>query len=108
MEEHKALKKAIYQRYKEAFSDIPQITMNPLNACGDANNWLSCLTIAEDCEKIPTLPNVPVNFPLYVLPKDSAASSINGTLCALQTASRYLLIQPYHAWGRTEICAGGI
>lgn len=53
MEEHKALKKAIYQRYKEAFADIPQITMNPLNDCGDANNWLSCLTIAEGCGVTP-------------------------------------------------------
>lgn len=53
MEEHKALKKAIYQRYKEAFSDIGQIAMNPLNACGDANNWLSCITIAQDCEVTP-------------------------------------------------------
>ncbi len=55
MEEHKALKKAIYQRYKEAFSDIPQIAMNPLNACGDANNWLSCITIAQDCKVTPDM-----------------------------------------------------
>ena len=55
MEEHKALKKAIYQRYKEAFSDIPQIAMNPLNACGDANNWLSCITIARDCKVTPDM-----------------------------------------------------
>lgn len=55
MEEHKALKKAIYQRYREAFSDIPQIMMNPLNACGDANNWLSCITIAQDCKVTPEM-----------------------------------------------------
>lgn len=55
IEEHKALKKAIYQRYKEAFSDIPQIAMNPLNACGDANNWLSCITIAQDCKVTPDM-----------------------------------------------------
>lgn len=55
MEEHKALKKVIYQRYKEAFSDIPQITMNPLNACGDANNWLSCITIAQGCKVTPDM-----------------------------------------------------
>lgn len=55
MEEHKALKKVIYQRYKEAFSYIPQITMNPLNACGDANNWLSCITIAQGCKVTPDM-----------------------------------------------------
>ena len=48
LEEHKALKKAIYNKYKAAFSDIPEIQMNPLNPDGDANNWLSCMTIAED------------------------------------------------------------
>lgn len=55
MEEHKALKKAIYQRYKEAFSDISQITMNPLNVEGDANNWLSCVTIAQGCKVTPDM-----------------------------------------------------
>lgn len=55
MEEHKAFKKAIYQRYKEAFSNIPQIAMNPLNVCGDANNWLSCITIAQGCKVTPDM-----------------------------------------------------
>lgn len=48
LEEHKALKKKIYQRYKEAFADIPELTMNPLNPLGDANCWLSCVTIAPE------------------------------------------------------------
>lgn len=48
LEEHKALKKAIYNKYKAAFADIPEIRMNPLNPKGDANNWLSCMTISED------------------------------------------------------------
>ena len=47
LEEHLRLKKAIYQRYREAFSDIREISMNPLNPRGDANNWLSCMTIRE-------------------------------------------------------------
>lgn len=47
LEEHKKLKKAIYEKYREAFSDIGEISMNPLNAEGDANCWLSCMTIAE-------------------------------------------------------------
>ena len=55
MEEHKALKQAIYRKYKEAFSDMPQIAMNPLNTCGDANNWLSCMTIAQGCRITPDM-----------------------------------------------------
>lgn len=47
IEEHKAAKKKIYQQYKEAFADIPVLTMNPLNPEGDSNCWLSCITIAE-------------------------------------------------------------
>lgn len=53
LEEHKALKKKIYQHYQEAFSDIPEITMNPLNPKGDANNWLSCMTIEKGCSVTP-------------------------------------------------------
>ena len=55
LEEHKALKKAIYEKYREAFADIPEITMNPLNPDGDANCWLSCITIAKDCNVTPDL-----------------------------------------------------
>ena len=55
LEEHKALKKAIYNRYKEAFSDIPEIRMNPMNPDGDANNWLSCITIASNCNVTPDM-----------------------------------------------------
>lgn len=55
LEEHKALKKAIYNRYKEAFSDIPEISMNPMNSDGDANNWLSCITIAPECNVAPDM-----------------------------------------------------
>lgn len=55
LEEHKALKKAIYKQYKEAFSDIPEITMNPLNPDGDANCWLSCMTIARDSKITPDM-----------------------------------------------------
>lgn len=47
LEEHKRRKKAIYEKYRQAFSDIGEIQMNPLNEEGDANCWLSCMTIAE-------------------------------------------------------------
>ena len=49
LEEHKALKKQIYCQYKEAFADIEELSMNPLNEDGDANCWLSCLLIKEGC-----------------------------------------------------------
>ena len=45
LEEHKAKKQAIYRQYREAFRDIPEISMNPMNPDGEANNWLSCMTI---------------------------------------------------------------
>lgn len=47
MEEHKALKRKIYRQYQEAFADILEISMNPLNQDGDDNCWLSCMTIAQ-------------------------------------------------------------
>lgn len=53
LEEHKQLKKAIYEKYAEAFADIPEITLNPLNPDGDANCWLTCMTIDRECEVTP-------------------------------------------------------
>ena len=55
LEEHKALKKKIYQQYKEAFADIPELSMNPLNPEGDANCWLSCVTIKEGSRVTPDM-----------------------------------------------------
>ena len=55
LEEHKRRKKEIYAQYKEAFSDIPEISMNPLNADGDANCWISCMLIAEGCGVTPDM-----------------------------------------------------
>ena len=53
LEEHKAKKQAIYRQYREAFRDIPEISMNPMNPDGEANNWLSCMTIAPACPVTP-------------------------------------------------------
>ncbi len=53
LEEHKALKKAIYSKYKEAFWDIPEIALNPLNKDGDANCWLTCMQIDSACGVTP-------------------------------------------------------
>lgn len=55
MEEHKRKKKEIYRKYQEAFSDIPEIAMNPLNPEGDSNCWLSCITIAQGCKVTPDM-----------------------------------------------------
>lgn len=54
LDEHIALKKAIYETYKAAFADIEAITMNPLGGEENRPNyWLSCMTIAEDCKVKP-------------------------------------------------------
>lgn len=53
IEEHKAIKKDIYRQYQEAFADIEQIAMNPLNPDGDSNCWLSCMTIDKECSVTP-------------------------------------------------------
>lgn len=55
LEEHKKLKKAIYRQYEEAFKDIPELTMNPMNPDGDANNWLSCVTIEQSSGVTPDM-----------------------------------------------------
>lgn len=47
LDEHKALKKAIYDRYKKAFADLP-VEMNPYLEYTEPNFWLSCFTINED------------------------------------------------------------
>ena len=48
LKEHIAQKKAIYERYKEGFKDLP-VKMNPYDAeKSEPNFWLSCLLIDED------------------------------------------------------------
>ena len=51
---HIAQKKAIYERYKEAFRDLP-VQMNPYDGdiC-EPNFWLSCLLINEDAMCVQT------------------------------------------------------
>lgn len=55
LDEHVRLKKAIYNRYRQAFADIEKISMNPLNPKGDANNWLTCITIREGSSVTPDM-----------------------------------------------------
>ena len=54
LEEHIAQKKAIYERYKEGFKNLP-VTMNPYDAeNSEPNFWLSCLLIDESamCKQV--------------------------------------------------------
>ncbi len=48
LDEHIAQKKAIYERYKAGFADLP-VRMNPFDAeRSQPNFWLSCMIIDED------------------------------------------------------------
>lgn len=54
LEEHIAQKKAIYERYKEGFKDLP-VKMNPFDAeNSEPNYWLSCMIIDPEamCEQV--------------------------------------------------------
>ena len=53
LDEHIQRKKAIYQQYKKAFADMPEIVMNPMNPKGDANNWLSGMIIDKGSSVTP-------------------------------------------------------
>lgn len=45
LEEHRALKKKIYETYQAGFADVEAISMGPYLACSEPNFWLSCMTI---------------------------------------------------------------
>lgn len=54
LEEHIAQKKAIYERYKEGFKDLPAM-MNPFDAeKSEPNYWLSCLLLNPEamCKQV--------------------------------------------------------
>ncbi|CAI3470886.1 DegT/DnrJ/EryC1/StrS family aminotransferase [Enterococcus cecorum] len=54
LEEHIAQKRAIYERYKEGFKDLP-VKMNPFDEKNSVPNfWLSCLIIDKDamCKQV--------------------------------------------------------
>ena len=55
LKEHISQKKAIYERYKEGFKDLPFIHMNPYDEQNsEPNFWLSCMIIDEDhmCKQV--------------------------------------------------------
>lgn len=54
LEEHIAQEKAIYERYKEGFKDLP-VSMNPFDETNSVPNyWLSCMIIDEEamCKQV--------------------------------------------------------
>lgn len=53
LDKHIKLKKNIYNTYKEAFSDIKEIKMNPYLDCSEPNFWLSCMTLSADSKVKP-------------------------------------------------------
>lgn len=52
LEEHRAAKTAIYQRYQAGFAGSP-VSMNPYLPDSRPNFWLSCMTIAPGCSVTP-------------------------------------------------------
>ena len=53
LEEHIAQKKAVYERYKEGFKDLP-VQMNPIVEGTQPNYWLSAMIIDKDhmCKQV--------------------------------------------------------
>lgn len=52
LEEHKARKKAIYERYKEGLAGLP-LTLNPYLEDTDPNFWLSCILFDRSVKRSP-------------------------------------------------------
>lgn len=48
LDEHRALKEKIYDRYKKGFDGIKYISMNPYLDYTKPNFWLSCLLLSQD------------------------------------------------------------
>lgn len=52
LDEHRTLKKAIYERYAEGLRSLP-VNMNPYELCSEPNFWLSCMIIDKGCTVTP-------------------------------------------------------
>ncbi len=52
LDEHRAQKKRIYERYREGLDGLP-LRMNPHLACSEPNYWLSCILLDGDCGVTP-------------------------------------------------------
>ena len=83
LEEHIAQKKAIYERYREGFQDLP-VSMNPYDEENSVPNfWLSCLLIDEKAMCLQTLGDTRVEYqkqpgktcPMEILEKLAACNA---------------------------------
>ena len=92
--DHIARKKAIYERYKAGFADLP-VTMNPyIEGVMEPNFWLSCLLINEEtmCKQVRS-----DNDTCYVSePGKTCPSEILETLAAYNAEGRPIW-KPMHA-----------
>ncbi len=52
LDEHRRLKKAVYERYKTAFNGLP-LTMSPYPKYSEPNFWLSCILLDKGCKVKP-------------------------------------------------------
>lgn len=89
LEEHKARKTEIYNRYKEGFKELP-VRMNPYLECSVPNFWLSCLLIDKGVNVSPmeiinrlneeNIEARPIWKPMHLQPvfKDCDFISVNG------------------------------
>ncbi len=86
LEEHIAQKKAIYERYKAGFADLP-VEMNPFDAeTSEPNFWLSCMIIKPEamCRQVRGEKDV-----LYISePGKSCPSEILDAIAALNAEGR--------------------
>lgn len=94
LEEHIARKKAIYERYKEGFKDLP-VKMNPYQAdIAEPNFWLSCLIIDKEamCRQVRSDSEA-----LYITePGKSCPTEILETLASYNAEGRPIW-KPMHA-----------
>ena len=86
LETHIAQKKAIYERYKEGFKDLP-VTMNPYDpAVCEPNFWLSCLLIDENAMCKQTLGDTQATYETE--PGKSCPTEILQKIAALNAEGR--------------------
>ncbi len=85
LQEHIAQKKAIYERYRSAFSELP-VQMNPIVEGSEPNYWLSALTIDR-------------NYMCRQVRSDSDALFVkeNGKTCPTEILNK---LEKYNAEGR--------
>ena len=62
LDDHIALKKAIYARYKQGFAGLP-VQMNPFDEANSSPNyWLSCMTVNREAMCVQTRTDSTVSY----------------------------------------------